>query len=69
MEKRDNILQSRVDENIRNQIKNIAENSKDLNLTKEEIVKLILLVFFKTQGENAQAKVREICIKHRTGLM
>jgi antitoxin component of RelBE/YafQ-DinJ toxin-antitoxin module len=67
--KKDKVILTRVDENVAERIENIANNSKDLELTKSEVVRIILYAFFTSQQDKDFAKVRELAIKMRKGLL
>ena len=47
----------------------IASNSKDVELTKSEVVRILLHAFFKSQKDKDFEKVRELAIKMRKGLL
>ncbi len=68
MEK-DKVILTRVDVSIAERGEYIASNSKDIELTKSEVVRIILHAFFKSQKDNDFEKVREFAIKMRKGLL
>lgn len=55
----DKVLLTRVDEYIVERIEYITNNSKDIELTKSEVVRIILHAFFKSQKDKDFEKVRE----------
>jgi|LGVF01.1.fsa_nt_gb hypothetical protein len=57
------ILTKRVDVNIAERVEYIANNSKDIELTKSEVAHIILHAFFKSQKYKDFEKVREFTIK------
>ena len=67
--KRDKVILTRVDESIAERVEYIANNSKDIELTKSEVVRIILHAFFKSQREKDFEKVRELAIKMRRGYL
>lgn len=66
---KDKVILARVDENIAERVENIANNSKDLELAKSEVVRIILYAFFASQQDKYFIKVRELAIKMRKGLL
>ena len=54
---------------IAERVEYIASNSKDIELTKSEVVRIILHAFFKSQKDKDFEKVRELAIKMRKGLL
>jgi len=54
---------------IADRVEYIANNSKDLELTKSEIARIILHAFFKSQKDKDFEKVRESSIKMRKGVL
>jgi len=66
--KKDKVILTRVDESIAERVEYIASNSKDIELTKSEVVRIILHAFFKSQKDKDFEKVRELAIKMRKGL-
>jgi len=67
--KKDKVILTRVDEFIAERVEYIASNSKDIELTKSEVVRIILHAFFKLQKDKDFEKVRELAIKMRKGLL
>jgi len=67
--KRDKVILTRVDEYIAERIEYITNNSKDIELTKSEVVRIILHAFFKSQKDKDFEKVRELAIKTRKGIL
>ena len=67
--KNDKVILTRVDEYIAERVEYIANNSKDIELTKSEVVRIILHAFFKSQREKDFEKVRELAIKMRRGYL
>ena len=67
--KKDRVMLTRVDVYIADRVEYIANNSKDLELTKSEIVRIILHAFFKSQKDKDFEKVRELAIKMRKGVL
>jgi hypothetical protein len=67
--KKDTVILTRVDEYIAERVEYIANNSKDIELTKSDVVCIILHEFFKSQKDNDFEKVRELAIKTRRGLL
>jgi hypothetical protein len=68
--KKDKVMLTRVDEFIAERVEYIASNSKDIELTKSEVVRRIILhAFFKSQKDKDFEKVRELAIKMRKGLL
>ena len=67
--KKDRVMLTRVDVYIADRVEYIANNSKDLELTKSEIVRIILHAFFKSQKDKDFEKVRELAIKMRKGAL
>ena len=67
--KKDRVMLTRVDVYIADRVEYIANNSKDLELTKSEIVRIILHAFFKLQKDKDFEKVRELAIKMRKGVL
>jgi hypothetical protein len=67
--KKDKVILTRVDEFIAERVEYIAINSKDIELTKSEVVRIILHAFFKSQKDKDFEKVRELAIKMRKGLL
>ena len=63
------MILTRVDEYIAERVEYIANNSKDIELTKSEVVRIILHAFFKSQKDEDFEKVRELAIKMRKGLL
>jgi hypothetical protein len=63
--KKDRVMLTRVDVYIADRVEYIANNSKDLELTKSEVVRIILHAFFKSQKDKDFEKVRELAIKMR----
>jgi len=49
--------------NIAEHVEYIASNSKDIELTKSKVVRIILHEFFKSQKGKEFEKVRELAIK------
>ncbi len=68
MEK-DKVILTRVDVSIAERVEYIASNSKDIELTKSEVVRIILHAFFKSQKDKDFEKVREFAIKMRKRLL
>ena len=60
---------TRVDVYIADRVEYIANNSKDLELTKSEVVRILLHAFFKSQKDKDFEKVRELAIKMRKGVL
>ena len=60
---------TRVDVYIADRVEYLANNSKDLELTKSEIARIILHAFFKSQKDKDFEKVRESSIKMRKGVL
>jgi hypothetical protein len=54
--KKARVMLTRVDVYIADRVEYIANNSKDLELTKSEIVRIILHAFFKSQKDNTGLK-------------
>ena len=54
---------------IAERVEYIASNSKDIELTKSEVVRIFLHAFFKSQTDKDVEKVRELAIKMRKGLL
>jgi len=48
---KDKVILTRIDENIAECVEYITNNSKDLELTKSEVVRIILFAFFKSQQD------------------
>jgi hypothetical protein len=67
--KKDRVMLTRVDVYIADRVGHIANNSKDLELTKSEVVRIILHAFFKSQKDKDFEKVRELAIKMRKGAL
>jgi hypothetical protein len=67
--KRARVMLTRVNVYIADRVECIANNSKDLELTKSEIARIILHVFFKSQKDKDFEKVRELSIKMRKGIL
>ncbi len=67
--KKTRVMLTRVDVYIADRVEYIANNSKDLELTKSEIVRIILHAFFKSQKDKDFEKVRELAIKMRRGVL
>lgn len=68
--KRENTILTRVDDYIIERINAIVEQSKDLNLTKSEVVYVILKAFFAINPKDDDIKkVRELIIKNRQGVI
>jgi len=67
--KKDKVILTRVDGGIAERVEYISSNSKDLELTKSEVIRIILHAFFKSQKDNDIEKVRELAIKMRKGLL
>ncbi|MEM0302598.1 MAG: hypothetical protein QXI54_05460 [Archaeoglobaceae archaeon] len=67
--KRENTILTRVDDYIIERINAIVEQSKDLNLTKSEVVYVILKAFFAINPKDDIKKVRELIIKNRQGVI
>ena len=67
--KKDRVMLTRVDVYIADRVEYIANNSKDLELTKSEVVRIILHAFFKSQKDKDFEKVRELAIKMRKGTL
>jgi len=67
--KKDKVILTRVDEYIAERVEYIANDSKDIELTKSEVVRIILHAFFKSQKDEDFEKVRELAIKMRKGLL
>ncbi len=67
--KKDKVILTRVDEFIAERVEYIASNSKDIELTKSEVVRIILHAFFKSQKDKDFDKVRELAIKMRKSLL
>ena len=67
--KKDNVILTRVDEFIAERVEYTASNSKDIELTKSEVVRIILHAFFKSQKYKDFEKVRELDIKMRKSLL
>jgi hypothetical protein len=67
--KKDRVMLTRVDVYIADRVEYIANNSKDIELTKSEVVRIILHAFFKSQKDNDFEKVRELAIKMRKCLL
>jgi hypothetical protein len=63
--KKDKVILTRVDEFIAERVEYIASNSKDIELTKSEVMRIILHAFFKSQKDKDFDKVRELTIKIR----
>jgi|LGOV01.1.fsa_nt_gb antitoxin component of RelBE/YafQ-DinJ toxin-antitoxin module len=59
------VLLTRVDNSIAEEIEDIVESSRDLGLTKSEVVSVILYLFFKVQGKKAKEKLRGLVIEMR----
>jgi len=57
----------RVIKDIKRNIDQIRDNSKDLGLSRSEIVELILYSFFKQKDFNPTEKVRKLAILKRQG--
>ncbi len=60
---------TRVDVYVADRVDHIANNSKDLELRKSEVVRILLHVFFKSQKDKDFEKVRELTIKIRKGAL
>ena len=54
---------------IAERVKYIANNSKDIELTKSGVVRIILHTLFKSQKDKDFEKVRELAIKMRKGVL
>ena len=54
---------------IADRVEYIANNSKDLELTKSEIARIILHAFFKSQKDKDFENVHELSIKMRKGVL
>jgi len=67
--KRARVMLTRVNVYIADRVEYIANHSKDLELTKSEIARIILHVFFKSQKDKDFEKVRELSIKMRKGIL
>ena len=67
--KKDKVILTRVDVSIAERVEYIANNSKDIELTKSEVVRIILHAFFKSQKDKDFEKVRELAIKMRKGIL
>jgi hypothetical protein len=67
--KKDRVMLTRVDVYIADRVEYIANNSKDIELTKSEVVRIILHAFFKSQKDKDFEKVRELAIKMRKGVL
>ena len=67
--KTDKVMLTRVNVYIADRVEYIANNSKDIELTKSEIVRIILHAFFKSQKDKDFEKVRELAIKMRKGVL
>lgn len=70
--KRENTILARVDDYIIERINAIVEQSKDLNVTKSEVVYVILKAFFMVnpkEDDKDIKKVRELIIKNRQGVL
>jgi hypothetical protein len=59
------VLLTRVDNSIAEEIEDIVESSRDLGLTKSEVVSVILYLFFKVQGKKGKEKLRGLVIEMR----
>ncbi|RLI78467.1 hypothetical protein DRP05_07085 [Archaeoglobales archaeon] len=57
----------RINKDIKKYIDQIKNNSRDLNLSRSEIVELILYAFFKQKDFKPYEKVRELAILKRKG--
>ena len=67
--KKDKVILTRVNVGIAERVEYISSNSKDLELTKSEVIRIILHAFFKSQKDKDFEKVRELAIKMRKGLL
>ena len=67
--KKDKVILTRVDVGIAERVEYISSNSKDLELTKSEVIRIILHAFFKSQKDKDFEKVRELAIKMRKGIL
>jgi hypothetical protein len=67
--KKNKAILTRVDVCITERVEYIVNNSKDIELTKSEVVRIILHAFFKLQKDNDSEKVRELAIKIRRGYL
>jgi hypothetical protein len=67
--KKDRVMLTRVDVHIADRVEYIANNSKDIELTKSKVVRIILHAFFKSQKDKDFEKVRELAIKMRKGIL
>jgi len=63
--KKDKVILTRVERGIAERVEYIASNSKDLELTKSEVVRIILHAFFKSQKDKDFDKVRKLAVKMR----
>ncbi|GFO96934.1 putative uncharacterized protein [groundwater metagenome] len=54
MMQKDKVILTRVDENIAERVEYITNNSKDLELTKSEVVRIILYAFFNLERYSLQ---------------
>lgn len=59
------VLLTRVDNSIAKEIEDIVESSRDLGLTKSEVVGVILYAFFKGQGKKSKETLRGLVIEMR----
>lgn len=66
--KKDKVILTRVDVGIAERVEYISSHSKDLELTKSEVIRIILHAFFKSQKDKDFEKVRELAIKMRKGV-
>jgi len=67
--KRDKVILTRVDEYIAERIEYITNNSKDIEPTKSEVVRIILHAFFRSQKGKDFEKVCELGLKMRKELL